>query len=174
MPPRSFVRVSSLETIFRALAEAKASYLVVGGVAVIAHGHVRFTHYLDLVLNLSSDRLVDALKALQSLGYGPRIPVGILDFADPQKRSQWQTEKRMLVFNVFSERLPDVTIDIFPTEPFDFATEYEAAMFYPLTSDLKIPVVSLQRLLAMKKMSGRPQDLLDVEKLAKLADDESA
>jgi hypothetical protein len=114
------MRVNSLERIFRALNDAQAEYLVVGGVAVMVHGHVRYTHDLDLVLNLSSERLSNALNALKALGYRPRIPADTLDFANPDNRAQWRKEKGMVVFNLFSDQIPDVTIDIFPTEPFDF------------------------------------------------------
>ncbi len=43
---------SSLERIFRALAEAGVRYLVAGGLAVVAHGYVRFTNAVELVLDL--------------------------------------------------------------------------------------------------------------------------
>ena len=41
------VKVRSLEEVFRALQEADARYLVVGGLAVIAHGYVRITTDLN-------------------------------------------------------------------------------------------------------------------------------
>ena len=57
------VKLKSLEDIFRALQEAEARYLVVGGLAVIAHGYVRLTKDIDLVLDLSSEALPRALNA---------------------------------------------------------------------------------------------------------------
>jgi hypothetical protein len=162
------MRVSSLETIFRALNEARAEYLVVGGVAVLAHGHVRYTHDLDLVLNLSSPLLSDTLNALKRLGFRPRIPVDALDFANAENRARWREEKGMMVFNLFSEQIPDVTIDIFPSEPFDFATEYAQAKMYPMTSGLLVPIVSLSQLITMKREAARPQDLIDIDKLGKI------
>jgi hypothetical protein len=41
MPPSDF------ELIFRALHDARVRYLVVGGVAVVLHGHLRFTAHLE-------------------------------------------------------------------------------------------------------------------------------
>jgi predicted nucleotidyltransferase len=162
------MRVSSLEAIFRALNEAQAEYLVVGGVAVIAHGHVRYTHDLDLVLSLSSPRLSNALSALKALGFRPRIPVDALDFANAANRAQWQEEKGMIVFNLFSDQIHDVSIDIFPSEPFDFTVEYARAKMHPLTADVTVPIVSLPRLMVMKREAGRPQDLIDLDKLGKV------
>jgi hypothetical protein len=162
------VKVTSLEAIFLALQKAETRYLVVGGVAVVAHGHRRFTHDLDLVLDFSSKSTIDGLKALQSLGYQPRIPVDILHFADPQLRKQWQEEKEMKVFNLFSPQYPDVTIDLFPSEPFVFEAEYKSAIWYDLASNLKIPVVSIDRLITMKLEANRPQDQIDIEKLRKI------
>lgn len=162
------MKVTSLEMIFRALQGAQTRYLVVGGIAVIAHGHRRFTHDLDLVLDFSSETLRDGLFALRALGYQPRIPVDLLDFADAAHRKTWQEEKGMKVFNVFSPKYPDVTIDLFPNEPFSFESEYALALWYDLATDLKIPVVSLPRLIAMKVEANRPQDQIDVDKLKKI------
>jgi hypothetical protein len=49
--------------IFRALAEARVRYLVVGGLAVVAHGYVRFTADVDLVLDLESGNVERARRA---------------------------------------------------------------------------------------------------------------
>ena len=47
----------SVEAIIAALNAANVRYLVVGGLAVVAHGHVRFTADLDLVLELQEDNV---------------------------------------------------------------------------------------------------------------------
>ena len=39
----------SVEAIIRALNAASARYLVAGGLAVVAHGYVRFTADVDLI-----------------------------------------------------------------------------------------------------------------------------
>src|ERR1700742_2494656 len=101
------MKVTSLEAIFRALNEAKARYLVVGGVAVIAHGYVRLTKDLDLVLDLSTEFLRRSLFALQGLGYRPMIPAPLLDFADPELRRDWTENRNMKVLNLHSDLYPD-------------------------------------------------------------------
>ncbi len=44
------MKVSSLEAILRALAEAEARYLIVGGLAVAVHGYGRVTFDVDLIV----------------------------------------------------------------------------------------------------------------------------
>ncbi|MCE0497385.1 MAG: nucleotidyltransferase [Methylacidiphilales bacterium] len=162
------MKLKSLEAIFRALQEAGARYLVVGGVAVIAHGYVRFTKDLDLVLDLSTDHLRRALAALQSLGYRPIIPVSLLDFADPELRKDWTENRNMKVFNLVSDRYPDVTIDVFPKEPFVFDTEYASAEWKDIAPNVHARVVSVPTLIALKTEANRDQDRIDINKLQKL------
>jgi hypothetical protein len=163
-----WVKLMSLEAIFRALQEAEARYLVVGGVAVIAHGYVHLTQALDLVLDLSTDSLRRALTALQSLGYRPMIPVPLLDFANPELRHDWIENRNIKVFNLVSDRYTDVVIDIFPKEPFVFETEYAAAEWKDVAPNVKARVVSVPALIALKSEANRPRDLDDIDKLRKL------
>jgi hypothetical protein len=159
------MQVTRLEAIFRALNEAQAEYLVVGGVAVIAHGHSRLTNDLGLVLDLSSKRLAGALQALKGVGMRPRIPVDILEFTKPASRQNWQAEKGMVVFSLFHLDEPDLVVDIFIKEPFDFKAEYAQAAVREFAPGLFVTVVSLDRLIEMKREVARPQDLIDADKL---------
>jgi len=62
---------------------------VVGGVAVVLHGHLRFTAALDLVISLDRGNLSRGLRALEGLGYRPRAPVALDEFLDPEVRRTW-------------------------------------------------------------------------------------
>lgn len=168
------MKIASLEAIFRELQKSKARYLVVGGVAVIAHGYVRLTRDLDLVLDLTPDSISDALNALGNLGYRPILPVSLRDFADPELRKDWIENRHMKVFNLVSDLYPDVTVDIFAREPFSFETEYATATWLEIAPQLKAPVVSMPTLITMKAAVGRAQDLIDIEKLSKLQNDQKA
>ncbi|HUJ08470.1 MAG TPA: hypothetical protein VL171_00445 [Verrucomicrobiae bacterium] len=88
----------SIEAIVRELNAGKVRYLIAGGLAVVAHGYVRFMADLDLILDLQEDNVRHAIQALKALGYQPRAPVAITEFADPQKRRQWIKEKGLTVF----------------------------------------------------------------------------
>jgi hypothetical protein len=69
------MKVQSVETVIQALNEAKIRYLVAGGLAVVAHGYLRFTADLDLIFHLEESNLKKALSLLKSLGYKPSITI---------------------------------------------------------------------------------------------------
>lgn len=159
----------SLDTIFSALNAANVRYLVAGGFAVVAHGHVRFTADLDLVLDLGEANARRALEVLRSLDFRPRVPVPIEQFADAQSRQSWIETKNMTVFSLFSPLHPATEIDLFVQEPFDFAAAYERAPRLQL-GGVAVPVVPLDELLKMKREAGRVRDLQDVAALEQLRD----
>lgn len=162
------MKVADLEMIFTALQESGARYLLVGGLAVVAHGYVRTTEDVDLVLDLQSPLASKAIAALERLGYRPLLPVRIQDFAEAEQRKDWIENRNMKVFNLVSDRIPEVSIDIFPEEPFVFETEFGSATWKEISPNVRIPVVSVSTLIAMKKRAGRPQDQVDIEKLRRL------
>lgn len=159
------MKLATLTAITRNLDEACVRYLVVGGVAVNAHGYQRLTQDLDLVVQLNTENLLAALHALEQLGYHPALPVRIEEFADPETRRSWIEHKNMQVFPMVSERCPDTTIDLFVTEPFDFDTEYERALRTELAPGASLRFLRLRALIAMKDAAGRPRDLDDAEHL---------
>jgi hypothetical protein len=163
------MEVRSIETIVRALNAAKAQYLIVGGLAVNAHGYERFTRDVDLVIGLQRENILRALRALQAIGYNMRIPVTPEQFADPALRDQWRREKNMVVLQLWSDAHRRTPIDIFVYEPFDFAKELARALRLPVFGSEIAPIVSYAALLKLKKTAGRSQDLTDIEKLRKLA-----
>ncbi len=136
-----------------------------GGLAVIAHGYVRYTVDLDLVIALDAENVLRSLGALAKLGYYPRVPVKIEDFANPQLREQWVYEKGMVVFQLVSDAHPETPVDVFVTTPFDFEVQYERAARLPLLGGREVPVLALDELLAMKIQAGRSKDLVDIDEL---------
>ncbi|MFM2197463.1 MAG: hypothetical protein RLZZ505_895 [Verrucomicrobiota bacterium] len=160
----------SVHLIARTLQAANIRYLVVGGLAVNAHGYQRFTSDLDLVIHLTPENIQRALESFASIGYFPSIPITPAQFSDPENRRRWREEKNMLVLNLFNERHRRTPIDIFVTEPFNFETESQNALELPIDDITSIPIVSLPTLLEMKKAAGRSKDLLDIEYLNRLHD----
>lgn len=154
-----------LEQIFGALQGAEVRYLLVGGMAVIAHGYLRTTKDIDLVIALESDNLRRAFQALTALGYRPNLPVSALDFVNPETRRRGSEEKGMLVFQMISDRFRYEPLDIFVTEPYDFEREYAKAVWKEVNAEVSIPVIGIARLMAMKRAAARPQDLADVAEL---------
>jgi len=74
------MKVASLEAIFRAFNESKARYLVVGGVAVIAHGYVRLRgdEGLSLIIDPLPQTHRHALDALQRLQSIMDVPITVI------------------------------------------------------------------------------------------------
>jgi predicted nucleotidyltransferase len=157
-----------IEQVLAALNSAGVRYLVVGGVAVVLHGHLRTTADLDLVVALADDNVRRAIPALGLLGFRPRVPVPAEDFLDPEKRATWITEKGLTVFSLWSGQLPGIEVDLFVKEPFDFDQAYARGIRVSLDSTTAT-VASLDDLIALKRAAGRPLDLADVEALEAIA-----
>ncbi len=165
------MRVATLEAIAKALNEARVPFLIVGGLAVNAHGVGRFTMDLDLVIRLSPPTIHDAFSALRTLGYRPRVPISEDDFADPDRRAGWIREKHMTVLGFHSDRHRDTPVDLFVTEPFDFDQEYAAALVQDVAPGVPVRIVRLATLARLKREAGRPKDLSDLSELKLLHGD---
>ena len=155
------------ETVFRALNDRGVRYLVAGGVAVVLHGHMRYTKDLDLIVDLASQQAAGAIEALSALGFVPSVPVDPMAFADAAIRQTWIREKGMTVFSL---RHPDdarLVVDLFVEPPMDFDALWSASEEMPLETTT-VKVVSLDDLIAMKRKAGRPRDMLDVEELEQI------
>jgi hypothetical protein len=160
---------ASVKAIIRALNEANVEYLIAGGLAVVAHGYVRFTKDVDLVLRLERANTLSALAALRNLGYQPMVAaVKMEDLADPEKRKSWVEEKDATVFTLYSDEHRLTPIDIFIEEPFDFSRAAQEAHHGQL-GDLAVPFVSLSDLIAMKRRADRPIDRGDLVELERIA-----
>ena len=155
----------SVEAIVRALNDAGVRYLIAGGLAVVAHGFVRLTMDIDLVLDLEEANLRRALAEFASLGYRPRAPVPLEQFADGAMRARWNAERGLKVFSLRSPEHAATEIDLFVEPPFDFARAHDRCAYFEVAPGLTAPFVGLDDLVAMKRGAGRQQDLLDIEKL---------
>ncbi len=167
------MKLDSVGKIFQALNSAKVRYLVAGGLAVNAHGYLRFTKDVDFVLQLAPDNIQKAFAALGDLGYSPNIPVSSEQFADPEQRESWIRDKGMQVLQLWCDDHRETPIDIFVTEPFPFDDEYSRALVKPLYGDIEIRFVSIPTLIHMKQVAGREQDRIDIEQLRILQDEKN-
>ena len=156
----------SVEIIIRRFNESGARYVVVGGVAVAAHGYVRFTADLDLMLDLGDEENVRlAIQILKDEGFVPRIPVAIEAFADTAMRESWVRDKNMLAYGLDSDKHPMTHVDLFAHNVLDFKGTFNDAERIELFADLPVVVISLEGLIYLKELAGRAQDKLDIEKL---------
>jgi len=158
------MKLTSVEAMAHVLAAGEVRYLVVGGLAVNAHGFSRFTKDVDLVLQLERDNVLRAFSALGRLGYRPNVPVTAEGFADADTRAGWARDKGMQVLQLWSDEHLQTPIDLFVSEPFAFDVEYERALVKPLAG-VPVRFVCVRTLIAMKEAVGRAQDRVDVENL---------
>ena len=159
--------VSPIETVLAALNDAEVRYLVVGGVAVVLHGHLRTTADLDLVVQLRPDNARRAVEALDRLGFRPRPHVRALDFADEAIRRRWILERGLTVLSFWSPKHPGLEVDLFASEPFDFDAVHKRGIRLSLdTTETTIP--SIDDLIALKRKVDRPRDREDIAALEAL------
>ena len=159
------MKLTSFEAIVEALNRAEVRFIVVGGIAVSAHGYGRNTEDKDLVIRLEPSEITNAFAALQQLGYQPRVPITAAQFADADLRGPWIRDKGMRVLRFHSDVHRETPIDLFISEPFDFEKEYESALVQEIAPGLPVRTVRLEALLQMKAAAGRTQDVADVDEL---------
>lgn len=162
------MEVRSVEAIVRALNGAGVEYLIVGGLAVNAHGFVRLTRDVDIVLALNPTNASTGLQALLAIGYRLSIPATPEEFADPETRQDWRRTKQMIVLKLWSDEHRRTPVDIFVYEPFDFTAETKVAARLEVCPGVFAPVVSFETLIEMKRLAGRPHDLVDILELERL------
>ena len=153
--------------IFRALNGSGARYVVVGGVAVVLHGFLRFTADLDLVAALAPENALRTIEALTTLGFTPRPPVQAEQFADPAIRQTWVRDKGLTVFSLWSTRFPGTDVDLFVEEPIPFDELLDRAERIEI-SGLAVPVASITDLISLKRAAGRPKDEEDIRALERI------
>jgi hypothetical protein len=71
----------------------------------------------------------------------------------------------MTVLNFHSDVHPETRVDLFVSEPFDFADEHRLALVEEIASGVPVRIVRLAALLRLKRAAGRPQDLADIAEL---------
>lgn len=145
------------ERILRSLAEHGVEYVLIGGLAVQTHGHVRTTNDADLIpapdpANLR--RLAAALRELDAKVLNPGEEETEIDAKMLSRATIWQFVTR------------DGGIDVMHEVPGarSYAELSERALHVRL-GDVDVPVVGLDDLIQMKLARGRPVDLADVAAL---------
>ena len=156
--------MSLFEPLFEALNTAEVRYVVVGGFAVVLHGHARLTADIDLIIDLAPDEARKAIETLTRRGFRARAPVDPLAFAGAIVRRQWIEEKGMRVFSLWDPSNPMVEVDLFAEHPIDFEELWNGAEIVKLAR-ASVRIASVRDLIRLKRIAGRPQDLADIEAL---------
>jgi hypothetical protein len=149
------------ERAIAALNRAGVEYVIVGGLAVGAHGVVRATRDLDIVPKgdrENMDRLAACLTALgaQHPIKGPLTGVAL---AKPVSFKLRTSHGDVQVLNRMTGVPP-------------FAELRAGRVLVEISEDAVAPVCSLGHLRAMKRAAGRPRDEVDLAELAELHGDD--
>lgn len=126
-------------------------YLVVGGYAVAFHGHPRYTKDLDIWIQPTLENAQKVIQALAAFGFAS-LNLVASDFAQSDQ--------------VVQLGYPPNRIDLITSpDGVDFETCYQSKIESDLDG-LQICWIDLENLRLNKKVSGRSQDLADLESLA--------
>jgi predicted nucleotidyltransferase len=148
--------------LVRRLVDAGVDFVVIGGYAAIAHGSVQITRDLDICYSddqANLEALGSALVALDARLRGvaedvPFVPDG-------------RTLRRTRVLTLDTDDGPlDILAD--PAGAPGYSALKKRAIKAPVAG-VTVRVASLKDLIAMKRASGRPKDLLAVEELEAIA-----
>ena len=138
---------ATFSDVFDALESNSVRYVVVSGVAVVLHGHIRPIFDLDIVIGPTLDEQNRALQALIQAGFVPSIPVPL---------------SMLTVLRMFDQSAREIDVFVKYHIPFNelWATSQQMGV-----GDRMARVASLEHLLRAKRITGRPHDLMDVEGL---------
>jgi hypothetical protein len=149
--------VSDPQRIFAALDVHGVEYVVVGGLAVQVHGHVRMTNDLDLIPAPTREnmrRLADALNELGAKVLNKGSEGTTIDARMLPRATLWQ----------FATAAGD--IDVLHEAPGASSFEKLRARALEVSlGGLRIPFAGRDDLISMKRASGRSVDLGDVAAL---------
>ena len=154
------------EEILRAFQKQKVKYVIVGGIAVNILGSMRSTADLDILVEMSDDNLKKIVKILKSRGYRVKQPIDPMRIIDKKTRDDWVKNKHMKALNFYKEgELKEV--DIIIESPVSFE-EAKKDVVRIKVDDLTLSVISIDKLIKMKRKAGRAIDELDIGELKKI------
>lgn len=133
-----------------ALDAHRVEYMLVGGVALGVHGHVRYTRDLDVWFRGTEPNAERLIAALRDFGFNG-LKVSPLEFCKP---------RAMLVLGAEPNRIELINF----ADGVDFDQCFPNRIIVPLAG-VEVAVIGLDDLRKNKKAVGRLQDLADLEQL---------
>jgi hypothetical protein len=128
----------------------RIEYLVIGGYAVGYHGYPRATGDMDVWVAITEQNANKMVEALKEFGF---------DLPELNKELFLKEQK------VIRMGVPPMRLEILTSiDGVDFNTCYDNRVIADF-GDIKVNFISRRDLLTNKRASGRPQDLVDFEKL---------
>jgi hypothetical protein len=155
------------EPLLRFLHEQGVAHILIGGVAVAAHGYPRPSRDLDLVPAPDADNLRRLARALASLH---ARPAELSDFAPGELTADATSEDDLARggnFRLETDLGPlDIMQWIAGIDAEDLYAELDRDALVFSLGDVPVRYCGLEHLRAMKQAAGRPRDLDDLEHLS--------
>jgi hypothetical protein len=157
--------VFDAQKMLRVLAAHSVNFVVIGGIAVQAHGYIRWTKDLDVIVQpttLNFTRLSEALLDLDAKLRGS----GTLKLTDPHQLRR----APLIPLMTTAGPLDVVNVEHVRGAPRDYDALRRAALVVELAGS-EVAVAGLSDLIRMKRAAGRDHDLADIEALTRRPDD---
>lgn len=130
------------------LAARGVEYLLVGGYALAAHGHPRFTGDIDFWVRPTPDNLARLLNALSDFGFGS-LGLRLEDFDADTVVQLGQPPRRIDLLTAI--------------DGVEFAACYARRERIALDGGLVVDLIGLEDFKANKRATGRAKDIADLE-----------
>lgn len=154
------------EELLREFQKQKVKYVLVGGIALNLQGALRTTNDLDMLVEMSDKNLFKIVSILKKYGYYVKQPVDPIGIADRKTREDWINNKNMKAFNFYKNKsLKEVDLVIESPVSFEKALENSDKI---RVAGITLPVICIDDLIKMKKVSGRQIDELDINELRRI------
>lgn len=151
----------------RTLIAYKVHFVVIGGLAARLHGSPTVTNDLDVCHDASAANLKRVADALQQMEATLRLP-------DPAEHIAVPIDPRLLAATqnlTLSTEFGALDLLARPAGTDGYNDLVRDAVSLKLKRDLGVAVASIDDLIRMKRASGRPKDLIEVEVLSALQDE---
>jgi hypothetical protein len=128
----------------------KVEFLVVGGYALAAHGHPRYTKDLDVWVWLGPENAQRIIAAVEEFGFG-NLGLSAADFEEPDVMVQLGHEPQRIDILTYASGL-------------QFEDAHKNRVYITI-GNVQVPFISLEDLRINKLASGRPRDIADIADL---------
>ncbi len=144
--------------ICESLSAANINYAIVGGYAVALHGAVRGTVDVDLLIEWQREQLIAFEQCMLNLGLVSKLPIDaeqLFHFKD-----EYINNRNLIAWNFYHPKDMTQQVDLIINQNLETKDVIEKWV-----DNQSIQILNKERLIAMKKKAGRPQDIEDIKSL---------
>ncbi|MDO8527844.1 MAG: hypothetical protein Q7T03_09180 [Deltaproteobacteria bacterium] len=140
-----------IEDLLKLLNEKRAEYIIIGAQALAAHGYVRATSDIDILIRPTEANIASVRAALEAFGY------------DTSEATDEDFKTRKILFRQYW-----IDVDIHPTASGADTEDMLKNKFAGVYEGIPTQFASLDDLIKMKRAAGRPNDLEDLRYLEEI------